>query len=172
MNENSRTAWLGLGGNVGDVRATLAHALGLLDDHPHIAVEAVSGLYATPPWGRTDQAEFLNASARINTSLTPHALLETCLETERALGRVRGERWGPRTIDIDLLAMEGVDLADEKLTLPHPRLHERSFALAPLNELAPDLSVSGKTIGQWLDGADVSGIRRVSKAQEWFAPVE
>ena len=163
-----RKAWLGLGGNLGDVRGNMRAALQRLAGLEGIRVEQVSPLYATPPWGKTDQPEFLNACAAISTALPPRETLNACLDTETALNRVRDERWGPRTIDIDLLAVEGVELCEDGLSLPHPRLHERAFVLVPLADIAPDLVVAGQTIAQWCDGADLSGIRMVAGAAEWF----
>lgn len=102
-----RVATLGLGGNLGDPRKAMAEALRALDAREDCVVEAVSRLYRTPPWGKTDQAWFFNACAQVKTTLKPEALLDTCLDIERLMKRVRDERWGPRTLDIDVLTYEG-----------------------------------------------------------------
>lgn len=138
-------AFLGLGGNLGDVAARFDAAIVLLARTEGVEVRRRSALWRTPPWGDLDQPPFLNACVEIGASLTPLALLRLCLDIERRLGRDRQapdtRRWGPRPIDIDLLDMAGVALDGPELTLPHPRLGERAFALAPLVELAPDLPV-------------------------------
>ncbi len=135
-----KTAYLGLGSNLGDRESLLRSALERLaaDD---LVITAVSSVYETAPVGWIDQPDFLNLAAAIATALSPRALLERCLAVEAALGRVRAERWGPRTIDIDVLWYEGVVLQEPALTLPHPRLTERAFALLPLAEVAPALSL-------------------------------
>ena len=98
-------------------------------------VEAVSQRYVTAPWGKTDQPAFVNACVRLQTELTPHALLDLLLEIEALAGRERGERWGPRTLDLDLLAYDEVQMCDARLQLPHPRIGERAFVLVPLGDL-------------------------------------
>jgi 2-amino-4-hydroxy-6-hydroxymethyldihydropteridine diphosphokinase len=131
------TAYVGLGANLGDREATIRRALGLLASRPEIEVGAVSSLRETEPVGLVDQPRFLNGVARLETTLAPRELLDALLETERELGRERRVRWGPRTIDLDLLLFGDTVLDEPGLTLPHPRLHERRFALEPLAELAP-----------------------------------
>ncbi|MFZ1814133.1 MAG: 2-amino-4-hydroxy-6-hydroxymethyldihydropteridine diphosphokinase [Rhizobiaceae bacterium] len=162
-------AWLGLGGNIGDVRSSMNLALDRLDAVEGIHILAVSALYATPPWGVVDQPDFLNACVTLETTLTARELLHECLEAERSLKRERKERWGPRTIDIDILAMEGVELRSDALTLPHPRMHERAFVLMPLADIAPDLFIFGKTVAHWLEGADKQSITRLASGEEWRA---
>jgi 2-amino-4-hydroxy-6-hydroxymethyldihydropteridine diphosphokinase len=140
-----RRAYVGLGANLGDRAATLARALELLGGRPEIEIAAVSSFRETDPVGYLDQPRFLNAAAAIDTSLAPGALLEALLDVERELGRVReGPRFGPRTVDLDLLLMDEVTVDEPGLTLPHPRLHERVFALEPLVELEPALVVPGQ----------------------------
>jgi 2-amino-4-hydroxy-6-hydroxymethyldihydropteridine diphosphokinase len=135
-------AYVGLGSNLGDREQTLRRALDLLGEH--VELVAVSSFRQTEPVGVLDQPRFVNAAARIRTSLPPRALLDLLLATERALGRERRERWGPRTVDLDLL-LYGDDVLDEPgLTVPHPRLHERAFVLEPLAELDPGLVVPGR----------------------------
>lgn len=157
------TAVLGLGGNIGDPRSRMAAAIGRLADNPAIRVEAVSALYKTPPWGKTDQPAFLNAAIRIETGLTPRALLETILDVERRLGRDRGERWGPRTVDIDILLYGAQAIDEPGLHVPHPRLHERAFALAPLADVMAEASFGGLSAAEWLARADKAGIARVAE---------
>lgn len=155
-----RDAWLSLGSNLGDRAANLSAALTALRALPGLSVEAVSGLYETPPWGDTDQGPFLNAAAAIRTSLAPHALLDAAKATEKQLGRTETRRWGPRVIDIDIVHMAGVALSDERLTLPHPHWHDRGFVLLPLAEIAPELVIGQRSVAAALAACDVSGIRR------------
>jgi 2-amino-4-hydroxy-6-hydroxymethyldihydropteridine diphosphokinase len=126
---------------------------------PGTRLVAQSRFYRTPPWGLHEQPAFLNAAAELDTVLGPHELLDALLRIERDAGRVRdGERWGPRTLDLDLLHMDGLALHDERLTLPHPRIAERAFVLLPLAELAPDLELSGQgTVSDLLANADIAG---------------
>lgn len=163
-----RKAWLGLGGNIGDPVHSMSEALKALDSHPDCRVLAVSRLYRTPPWGKTDQDWFFNACAAIETRLAPLELLELCLATERSLKRIRAERWGPRTIDIDVLAMDGVTLDDERLTLPHPRMAERAFVLVPLCDIAPDGIIAGRTVADRARSVDKEGIEVVSEDGTWW----
>ena len=138
-------AYVGLGANLGDRAATLTRAIDLLADRPGIDVVGVSSFRETDPVGYLDQPRFLNAAVAVETSLAPAALLATLLEVERELGRVReGPRYGPRTVDLDLLLMDDLVLDEPGLELPHPRLHERVFALEPLAELDPELVVPGR----------------------------
>ena len=136
-------AYVGLGANIGAREVTLLRAVDLLADADDVDVLAVSQLRETEPLGVVDQPPFLNGAAQIETSLEPRALLELLLEVERTLGRVRGERWGPRTVDLDLLVYGDRTVDEPGLRVPHPRLHERRFALEPLAELEPDLVVPG-----------------------------
>jgi 2-amino-4-hydroxy-6-hydroxymethyldihydropteridine diphosphokinase len=154
-------AFLGLGSNQGDRAALLAEALGRLDRAAGIRVTAVSSVYATAPVGVLDQPEFLNLAAEVRTTLGPRQLLAACLEIERALGRVRAERWGPRTIDLDLLLYGDLRLAEADLELPHPRMTARAFVLKPLAEIAPRLRLDGRTIAEWAAAADAAGVRRL-----------
>lgn len=151
---------LGLGGNVGDVAATITSALDRLGD-AGIHIVARSSLYRTAPWGKTDQPAFVNACARVKTTLSPRTLLERILAIELALGRQRGERWGPRRIDIDMLDYDGLALDEPGLTLPHPHLVERAFVLVPLAEIAPDRIVAGRPVREWAAAIDASGVTRL-----------
>ena len=140
-------AYIGLGSNLGDRRAMIAGALERL--HPR----RVSTVVETEPWGRTDQPRFLNAVAEIETDLEPAALLDRLLGVERDLGRVRQERWGPRTIDLDLLLYADRQVSSDSRSVPHPRLHERRFVLEGLAELCPDRTVPGldRTVRELLE---------------------
>jgi 2-amino-4-hydroxy-6-hydroxymethyldihydropteridine diphosphokinase len=122
-------ALLALGGNVGEVRATIDRALAMLCDGDHVRLTARSSDYATPPWGVEDQPAFVNLCIAVETELTPQALLRRVQAVEQALGRRRDQeqRWGPRPIDIDILAYDDVTLDEAELTLPHPRLFERAL---------------------------------------------
>jgi 2-amino-4-hydroxy-6-hydroxymethyldihydropteridine diphosphokinase len=138
-------AYVGLGANLGDREATIRQAIALLGESPGIEVTAVSSLRETAPVGFLDQPPFLNGALRLETELPAPALLERLLEVERALGRIRGgPRFGPRTIDLDLLLYGEARIAEPGLQIPHPRLHERRFALEPLAELDPALEVPGR----------------------------
>jgi dihydropteroate synthase len=139
---------LALGGNVGDKVASLRRALRAIAGEPGIELTAVSRFYRTPPWGKTDQDWFVNACALGWTTLAPKALLGRLKTLEVELGRAPGERWGPRVIDIDLIAYDHVSLKTEQLTLPHPELFNRAFVLVPLAEIAPDLMIAGVRIGE------------------------
>jgi 2-amino-4-hydroxy-6-hydroxymethyldihydropteridine diphosphokinase len=138
-------AYVGLGSNLGDRAARLCRALELLDAEPGIAVVAVSSFRETDPVGYLEQPPFLNAAAAVETELPPRDLLDRLLAVERSLGRVRkGPRFGPRTIDLDLLLYGEESLDEPGLAVPHPRLHERRFALEPLGELDAGLVVPGR----------------------------
>jgi 2-amino-4-hydroxy-6-hydroxymethyldihydropteridine diphosphokinase len=139
------TAYIGLGSNLGDREATLRRALARLNAAPGIRVLAVSGFRETDPVGFKEQPKFVNAVAAVETELEPRRLLETLLAIEQAMGRTRqGQRFGPRTIDLDLLLYDGVTVDEPGLRVPHPRLHERTFVLEPLAELDPGLIVPGR----------------------------
>lgn len=138
-------AYVGLGANLGDREATLGRAVELLRVAPGVEVVAVSSLRETDPVGVVDQPRFLNGAVALETELSPRELLETLLAVEHELGRVRdGERWGPRTVDLDLLVCGDVVVDEPGLRVPHPRLHERAFALEPLAELEPSLEIPGR----------------------------
>ena len=139
------TAYVGLGSNLGEREATIRRALELLHAPPAARVERVATLRETDPVGVVDQPRFVNTAARVVTTLEPHGLLEHLLAVERRLGRTRtGARWGPRTLDLDLLLYGELVLEEPGLTIPHPRLHERRFVLEPLQELDPGLVVPGR----------------------------
>lgn len=134
-------AYLGLGANLGDPAANIRRALALLEEHPAIRVRRMAGLYETEPVGYADQPWFVNTAAEIETDLPPEKLLSACLDVEKQLGRVRGsdtEKNGPRPIDIDILLYGDACYDKGDPIIPHPRMHERLFVLAPLAELIPD----------------------------------
>ncbi|MET0358822.1 MAG: 2-amino-4-hydroxy-6-hydroxymethyldihydropteridine diphosphokinase [Pararhizobium sp.] len=172
MSEREDGGWhqaaIGLGGNIGDAAAAIAEALMRLDAHPDVTVAAVSSLYRTPPWGKTDQDWFFNACAVVRTTLRPVALLEACLDVEKAMKRQRLERWGPRTIDLDVLTYDKVTMETAELTLPHPRMTERGFVLLPLAEILPDHIVAGRSVVAWAEAADAAGIERVDGREDWW----
>lgn len=138
-------AYVALGSNLGDSRQHLLDAIKALAALPHTQVIARSKIYRTPPWGMVDQPDFLNAVVLLETTLEPHALLDALLQIERAAGRQRnGERWGPRTLDLDLLHVVGKTINDERLTLPHPHIADRAFVLLPLCDVASELDIPGQ----------------------------
>lgn len=136
-------AWLSLGGNIGDPPDQLAEAVRRIAAHADISVAKQSSVLTTKAWGKTDQPDFANATLEINTSLQPLDLLDVLLGIELAMGRVRDERWGPRLIDIDIIAYDREVLQHPRLTLPHPHAHERDFVLVPLGEI-------DKTVVDWI----------------------
>jgi 2-amino-4-hydroxy-6-hydroxymethyldihydropteridine diphosphokinase len=163
MAEASTAAFMALGGNVGDVRATFDRAIALLCDGEAVQLVARSSDYRTPPWGVTDQPPFINAVIAVATVLPPHDLLARALKVERALGRDRNaeRRWGPRRLDIDLLAYDDLTLDDADLTLPHPRLFERAFVLVPLAEIAAERVIGGTSVREARSRTDVDGIEKL-----------
>jgi 2-amino-4-hydroxy-6-hydroxymethyldihydropteridine diphosphokinase len=161
-------ATLGLGGNIGDPVRAMAEALVALDRRDDCVVLAVSRLYRTPPWGKTDQAWFFNACALVRTSLEPEALLDACLGIEREMKRERIERWGPRTIDLDVLTYGDLQLQTERLELPHPRMTGRGFVMMPLGDIAAEMVVAGKPVETWLAQADIAGIEIADDTRDWW----
>lgn len=138
-------AYVGLGANLGDRAVTIRRAVALLAATDGVEVRRVSTLRETEPVGVADQPRFLNGAVELETTLDPRELLTLLLAVERELGRDRaGTRWGPRTIDLDLLVYGDEALAERGLQVPHPLVHERRFALEPLAELAPDLEIPGR----------------------------
>ena len=138
-------AAIGLGANLGDAVGTLRGAVEALAVHRGVTLRAVSRFYRTPAWGRQDQPDFVNAVALVDTSLAPRALLDLLLAVEAEFGRHRiaGERWGPRTLDLDLLLYGDAMIDAPGLRVPHPHLHERAFALVPLLDVWPDARIPG-----------------------------
>jgi 2-amino-4-hydroxy-6-hydroxymethyldihydropteridine diphosphokinase len=156
-------ALLALGGNVGDVRATLDRAVAALCDGEEVRLLARSADYRTPPWGVEDQPAFVNLCIAVETALTPRALLARSQAIERALGRERSSerRWGPRSVDIDLIAYDDLALNEPDLKLPHPRLFERAFVLVPLAEIAADKIIDGIRVRDALARVDRKGVEKL-----------
>jgi 2-amino-4-hydroxy-6-hydroxymethyldihydropteridine diphosphokinase len=156
-------ALIALGGNVGDVRDTLDRAVASLCDGQTVRLLARSADYRTPPWGVIDQPPFVNLCVAVETSSAPQALLARVQAVEHALGRDRANerRWGPRAIDIDLIAYDDLALDTPALTLPHPRWLERAFVLVPLAEIAPERLIAGMTVREALARVDSTGVERL-----------
>jgi len=156
-------ALIALGGNVGDARATLERAVAMFCDGDAVTLRARSADYRTPPWGVENQPPFINLCLAVTTALSPRDLLARAQRVERAFGRdrAREQRWGPRPVDIDLLAYDDVALHDPDLVLPHPRLFERAFILVPLAEIAADRVIGGIRVREALTRLDTAGIERL-----------
>lgn len=152
-------AYVALGSNLGESKLHLLDAIEALAGLPHTEVVARSRIYRTQPWGKLDQPDFFNAVVALETALEPHDLLGALLDIERAAGRQRnGERWGPRTLDLDLLHMSGKVVNSERLVLPHPHIADRAFVLLPLHDVAPDLDIPGQgKVADLLRNVDVQG---------------
>jgi 2-amino-4-hydroxy-6-hydroxymethyldihydropteridine diphosphokinase len=148
---------LAFGGNLGDPVAAILDSIRALAT-TGVRVTRLSRFYRTPPWGVTDQPDFVNACARGDTDLEPEALLAAIQAVEVGLGRQQTVRWGPRPIDIDILAYDDASMATPDLTIPHPRLTERAFVLLPLSDVAPDWVIAGRPVRDWATAADCSGI--------------
>lgn len=159
-------AIIALGGNVGEVRATFRKAIASICDLAQARLLARSSDYATPPWGDEQQPRFVNACIEIETSLDPLALLAVLQRIEQAFGRdrARERRWGPRTLDLDLIAYDDMSLENDQLTLPHPRLFERAFVLVPLAEIASDRLIGGRRVSSGLASLSTAGIERLPDA--------
>jgi 2-amino-4-hydroxy-6-hydroxymethyldihydropteridine diphosphokinase len=151
-------ASLGLGGNIGDVAGSFIDALRSLHDAPGVKLRRVSSIYLTPPWGKLDQPSFLNMAVLVETGLPAPTLLALCLEIEQNMGRRRLERWGPRTLDIDILTYGDATIDEPELQIPHPRITERAFVLAPLAEIAPRLRIADQEVAHWLALVDRAGV--------------
>jgi 2-amino-4-hydroxy-6-hydroxymethyldihydropteridine diphosphokinase len=156
-------ALVALGGNVGDVRAALHRAITAFCDGEQVRLLARSSDYRTPPWGVEDQPPFVNLCIAVETALHPRMLLERAQAVERKLGRERAKerRWGPRPIDIDLIAYDDLTLDEPGLELPHPRLFERAFVLVPLAEIAPERAIAGVRVRDALARLDTTGVERL-----------
>lgn len=155
-------AYVGLGSNLGDPARQLADARHALADLPQTRLLLCSPLYCTAPWGGVEQPDFINAVVALDTALTPHALLDALLSIEQHAGRVRTVPNGPRTLDLDLLHMQGMQLEDARLQLPHPRMAGRAFVLLPLKDIAADLLLPGLgSVAELLAALDTSGCKRL-----------
>lgn len=159
-------AALGLGGNLGDPVAAFATVFRRLETHEAVSLVRPSSVYRTAPWGKLDQPEFLNMAVLVETGLSARALLDLCLTLEREGGRERRERWGPRTLDIDILTYGGQTIDEPGLQVPHPRIAERAFVLAPLAEIAPGMVIGGATVSTLLDAIRDETVRRDSVATD------
>src|SRR5579864_6769477 len=145
------------------MQSTLDQAVAILCDGQEVRLVARSSDYRTPPWGVTDQPPFVNLALVVDTTLTPRTLLDRALRVEAMFGRdrAREQRWGPRVLDIDIIAFDGLEIDEGGLTLPHPRLFERVFVLAPLAEIAPDRKIKGIAIKDALARLDASGVEKL-----------
>ena len=154
---------IALGGNIGDVRDTFRKAISNICGMTQAALIARSSDYATAPVGGVPQDDYVNAVIEIETELDPHALLFTLHRIEQKFGRnrVAETRWGPRGLDLDMIAYDDVVIAKPELTLPHPRATERAFVLVPLAEIAPDREIAGMTVADWLKQVHTDGIRKL-----------
>lgn len=152
MGNNSVTAYIGLGSNIGDREKNLDSAIDMLRETPCVKILQVSSYINTAPVGYTEQPDFLNAVVEINTTLKPDELLKACMDIEARLKRKRLIRWGPRTIDLDILLYGKQIINNENLIIPHPRMHEREFVLKPLSEIAPNAfhPILNKTVAEIL----------------------
>lgn len=159
--------YLSLGSNMGDKMAHLNKAIDLLSHHEAISNLKVSSFYETAPVGYLDQDTFVNIAIELSTSLEPLAMLEVCQSVEQALHRKRIIRWGPRTIDVDIILFDDIISDDEVLTLPHPRAHERGFVLVPLLELNDALKIKNKTLSSWIESLDVTEIRKIKWTKKY-----
>ena len=175
MNSNVALAYIGFGSNVGDRRNNILRALTLLTNRPDVRLEQVSGLYETQPVGFLEQADFLNGVVCVETALPPKQLLAACMKIEQALKRKRIIRWGPRTIDLDILLYDDVFVNTRELTIPHRELENRRFVLAPLVEIAPKVNVpnSKKTVERLLlETKDVSRIDLLIESTEVLSMIK
>ena len=154
-------AYLGIGGNIGDREAIMREAIALLDANSHIAVKKVSSFYETEPVGYTNQAWFLNSVLEVETSFSPMELLAYCNGIEQQLKRERVIRWGPRTIDIDILLYDALSIDEPNLTIPHPRMTQRAFVIVPLFEIAPELIIQDSAIKEILEILGDSEVRKL-----------
>ena len=161
--ETRARAYLALGSNIGDKAANLRAAVAAIAGLPETRVVAKSAIYRTPPWGNTDQDWFANAVIAVETGLAPLPLLNACLDIEIRLGRIRRERWGPRVIDIDLLIHGTVAMTSDRLSLPHPAMHERAFVLIPLGEIEPEMVIAGRSIDAVIKGLYSQGIEPMDR---------
>jgi len=151
-------AYVGFGSNLGDKVGYIREASKALQAHEAVHRFRLSSFYRTAPVGKTDQDWFVNAVGEMDTNLSPKDLLEACADIENALKRIRGIRWGPRTIDLDLLLYDDDSVETEELKIPHPRMHDRAFVLVPLAELAPDLRLRGRKVGDVIADIDCEGV--------------
>jgi len=169
-----KTAYIGLGGNQGAMRNSFRYALKRLEQEGCF-IKAVSSLYKTPAWGKKNQPDFLNACIKLETELPPQELLRLSLRIEKERGRERLEKWGPRSLDIDILIYDGFKCAPTEkcdLALPHSLITERAFVILPLSEIAPDIILEGETVAQWVKfmrkSGEAEGIEKAADAAQWI----
>lgn len=157
-----KTFYVSLGANLGNPLRQLQEAVRLLRQEPAFHVTAVSPWYTTPPWGKTDQPPFINGALSLETELGGEEVLSRCQAIETKLGRVRHEKWGARTLDIDLVYSPDETCQSDSLTLPHPYVTQRAFVLVPLQDIAPELRLCGQPLSYWLSRLpqDVAAIRQ------------
>lgn len=153
--------YLSLGSNVGERKAYLNQAVSLLNSLQGTRITKCSSLYETAPWGKIDQADFLNLCCELEIALSPQNLLLSCQKIERDLGRVRHEHWGPRTIDIDILLYGRSVITEDNLQVPHPFMTERAFVLLPLEEIAPHLTVNGAELRTYITALDSTAVKKI-----------
>lgn len=168
VNTNSERVFIALGGNLGDPEKTMAEALANFTRSGESKIVSVSSLYSTPPWGKTNQPDFLNAVAEIRTTLEPRELLTLCLSIEKSFLRERRERWGPRTIDLDIIAYGDRRISEPGLEIPHPQLEKRAFVLVPLSEIADDFKIRGARVKELAMAVDNAGINVRKPSGQWF----
>jgi len=157
-------AYVAFGANLGEPFETLRAAAVAVGRRPGVELVAGSPIYRTRPIGPPGQPDYANAVARVETTLTADALLDALHAVESEFGRVRDVRFGPRTLDLDLIWYEGEERTDDRLTLPHPRAHEREFVLRPLADLDPELVLRGRRAGDWLAGLEPQGVEATGAA--------
>ncbi|RCL03690.1 MAG: 2-amino-4-hydroxy-6-hydroxymethyldihydropteridine diphosphokinase [Candidatus Tokpelaia sp. JSC161] len=162
-------AWIGLGGNLGNVHEAMVKALYLLDNRLDSYILAVSSIYKTAPWGQVEQPCFLNACAKIATTLEPEALLQCCLDIEKEMKRDRIQKWGPRTIDLDLLLYGNREISiPGRLILPHMHITQRAFVLIPLAEISPDILVKGRRVADLANQCYNEKVRKLIFKNPWW----
>jgi 2-amino-4-hydroxy-6-hydroxymethyldihydropteridine diphosphokinase len=159
-------AYLSLGSNLGDRKVYLRQAIQKLDSNSEIILVNISNMYETAPWGVTDQPAFLNLCVALDTKLAPRALLDLCLAIEKTAGRERIQRWGPRTLDMDILIYGDKKIDEDGLIIPHPAMLDRSFVLKPLLDIAPDLILSGVNLTRRLTELGEAGIMNMGALPE------
>jgi 2-amino-4-hydroxy-6-hydroxymethyldihydropteridine diphosphokinase len=158
----SRTVLIGLGGNLGDPLSAMTAALSAFDYHAECKVLRTSSVWRTPPWGLTDQPDFLNACAAIKTTLAARFFLDLCLSIEHDLKRVRDVRWGPRSIDLDILFFGNEAIDEPGLVVPHPRIGDRAFVLVPLAEIAGETMYRGQSINEYAAQSDSAAMKIIA----------
>lgn len=154
-------SYLSLGSNMGDKKAFLEEAVKLLKAYSEIEVTGKSSFYETDPVGYIDQDVFLNIALEIETSFTPEALLEACQSVENKLHRKRVVRWGPRTVDIDIIFYDDIKIKNDSLEIPHPRAFERAFVMVPIYEINKDLVILNRPIKEIIEQISLEGVRKI-----------